>query len=476
MSYLPPPPPIRKPVLPKWFAGVLIAGFLIAAVLTAYLAFMVVRDAVYELRNNPEGPAIAEGESAPLTLEDINQFINIDSPLQAADGPAPAAWDGQSRVNVLLIGVDHRGWLDDQGPPLADTLILATYDPPTQSVAMLSIPRDLWVDLPGLGYHKINQSYQLGEATQYPGGGAALAMQSVEQLLAVPIDFYALVDFEAFIRLIDEIGGVKINVPETIVVDPLGDNNTKVLQPGVQTLPGDVALAYARNRDTAGSDFDRAQRQQQVIMGVRERIISFQILPTLIAKAPVLYNELSERVNTNLNIRQIFNLAWDLQQIPEERVRRFIIGPEQVINTYSYDGLAILQPIPDALLILRDEVFSTAPPARPTEISDLSLEELVQAEAASISLRNGTLTVGLAARTDDYVRWLGIEPAEVSNADELYPQTTIYDYSGKPNTVEYLAQLFNVVPGRRYLSYDPNSQYDIVIILGEDWAANNDLP
>ena len=179
--------------------------------------------------------------------------------------------------------------MNGQGPPLADTLILATYDPQSQTIGLLSIPRDLWVDLPGLGYHKINQSFQMGEATNYPGGGPAMAMDTVEALLDIPIHFYVLVDFEAFVRLIDEIGGVKIDVPEQIVVDPLGDHNTKVLQPGIQTLPGDIALAYARSRNTAGSDFDRAERQQQVIMGVRERVASFEILPTLISKAPALY-------------------------------------------------------------------------------------------------------------------------------------------------------------------------------------------
>ena len=476
MNVPPPPPPVKRQVLPSWFAGVLVVGFLIATLLTAYLAFLVVRDAVAGLRNNANDPTISEEDNANITPEDISKLINIDAPLQDEDGPAPKGWDGQSRVNVLLIGVDHRSWLVDQGPPLADTLILATYDPQSQSIAMLSIPRDLWVDLPGLGYHKINQSYQMGEATNFSGGGAGLAMQTVEQLLAVPVHFYVLVDFEAFVRLVDEIGGVKINVPEEIVVDPLGDNNTKVLQPGVQTLPGDIALAYARNRDTAGSDFDRAQRQQQVIMAVRERVINYQILPTLIAKAPVLYNELTDGISTNLNVRQIFQLAWDIQQIPDERIRRFIIGPDQVVLSTSYEGLSILQPIPDALLLLRDEVFSTAPPASPTEISNLSMEELLAAEDASVSIRNGTLTIGLAARTDEFLRSLGIAAAEVTNADQLYTQTTIFDYSGKPNTVEYLAQLFGVVPGKLYHSYDPNTPYDIVVILGDDWAANNNMP
>ena len=476
MMIQPPPPPVRKFTLPNWVIGVVIVMFLIAACITAYLAFLIVRDAVAG-SGTPALPAISSDDGGPITPEAISKFIDIDTPLQPADGPAPKGWDGQSRVNVLLIGVDHRDWLANQGPPLADTLILATYDPASQSVAMLSIPRDLWVELPGgLGYHKINQSFQMGAATHYPGGGAGMAVDTVEQLLAVPIHFYALIDFNAFVRLIDEIGGVKINVPEAITIDPLGDNNTITLQPGVQTLPGDIALAYARSRNSAGSDFDRAARQQQVIMGVYKRVTSFQLLPALISKSPVLYQELSDGIVTNLNVRQIFNLAWAIQQIPEERIRRYVIGPEQVIVTTSYNGLSILQVIPDKLLILRDEVFATAPPPAPTEIAAMSVEERAAAEDAVISLQNGTLTSGLAARTDAYLQSKGITAAHIANADMLYRQTSITDYSGKPATVEYLAQLLSVTPSQIYHSYDPNTQFDVVIILGEDWAAHNSLP
>ena len=478
MSLPPPPPPATKRILPSWFIGVLVVGFLVAALSTAYLAFAVVRDAVVSLRSEIASPEISEGEETYTKPEDIANLININSPLQGPDGPPREYWDGLSRVNVLFIGVDRRGWLNGPGPPLADTLILATYDPQSQSVGLLSIPRDLWVDIPGLGYHKINQTFQQGEATNYPGGGPALAMETVEQVLDITIHFYALVDFEAFVRLIDEIGGIKVTVPAEITIDPLGDNNIKTLQPGLQTLPGDLALAYARSRDTIGSDFDRAERQQQVIMGVRDRLISYKALPFLITKAPILYQELSDKTSTNLSIQQIFNLAWDIQQIPEERIRRFIIGPEQVTFTTSYEGMYILMPIPDAILILRDEVFSPYLPEETVEpeVSQMSAADLVAAEAATISLRNGTLAAGLAARTDYYLQSKGITATEITNAGQLQDQTTIIDYSGKPNTTQYLAELFGTVPGLIYNSYEPNSAYDIVIILGDDWAANNNMP
>ncbi len=151
-------------------------------------------------------------------------------------------------------------------------------------------------------------------------------MATVEELLGVPIDYYAQIDFSAFVRFIDEIDGVKMDVKEKIIVDPLGDNNTKTLKPGVQTLPGDLALAYARPRKTEGGDFDRAKRHSKVIMAIRERVLNLNMLPTLIAKAPVLYQELSAGMHTNLTLDQAIRLAWLAQQIPDESIKQGVIG------------------------------------------------------------------------------------------------------------------------------------------------------
>jgi hypothetical protein len=152
-------------------------------------------------------------------------------------------------------------------------------------------------------------------------------MATVEELLGVPVDYYALVDFGAFVRFIDEIGGVKIDIAEPIRVDPLGDDNIKNLKPGRQNLPGELALAYARARKTEGGDFDRAQRQQQVIMGIRNQLLRPGMLPLLISKAPVLYNEIAAGVKTNLNLEQVIKLAWLAQQVPDENIKRGVIAP-----------------------------------------------------------------------------------------------------------------------------------------------------
>jgi polyisoprenyl-teichoic acid--peptidoglycan teichoic acid transferase len=161
----------------------------------------------------------------------------------------------------------------------------------------------------------------------------------VEEFLGVPIHFYAQIDFYAFEQFINELDGVTIDVPYEIRVDPLGPGNTVILEPGEQVLDGPLALAYARARYTDGGDFDRAQRQQQVIMALRSRILRVDRLPIVISRAPRIYQELASGINTNMDLDQAIQLAWLAQQIPLENIQRGVISPpDQVILAKSPDG------------------------------------------------------------------------------------------------------------------------------------------
>jgi LCP family protein required for cell wall assembly len=308
-----------------------------------------------------------------------------------------------------------------------------------------------------------------------PGGGPGLAMQTVEELLGVPIDFYAQIDFSAFVRFIDEIDGVKIDVPEEITIDPLGDNNVKTLKPGRQTLPGDLALAYARARKTEGGDFDRAQRQQQVILAIRDRIINFDMLPTLIRKSGVLYNELSSGIHTNLTLEQTIKLAWMAVQIPEDQIRRGIIGTEQVNFQTSPDGLDILKPLPNEVRKLRDEIFTDTGPASPAA-ANMDPIERMKAENARVAVLNGTYTPGLAARTTEYLKSQGVNVTVTGNAQSNVTYTEITFYTGKPYTVAYLVDLMGINQYRIHHVFEPANSVDVSVVLGEDWAGNNPMP
>ncbi|HSQ26307.1 MAG TPA: LCP family protein, partial [Anaerolineales bacterium] len=298
-----------KPVKASWLKYAVWGGLVVAALLTAYLTFVAVRDLVasWEMTSLP-GVTIRDATPTPGGEGEVVRDPSL--PMQPAGAPTPLPWDGANRVSLLVMGLDYRDWAAGEGPPRTDTMILFTIDPINRTAGILSIPRDLWVNIPGFDYGRINSAYQLGEAYTVVGGGPQLATDTVEELLGVPIDYYAQVDFGAFVRFIDEIGGVKLDVPEPIKIDPLGDNTSKTLKTGIQTLPGDLALAYVRARKTEGGDFDRAQRQQQVILAIRNRILEFDMLPNLISKAPVLYEELSAGIRTNLSLDLAIRLAW----------------------------------------------------------------------------------------------------------------------------------------------------------------------
>ena len=447
-------------------------AFLIAATVTAYLAYFAVRDLVAEWNfTDLAGISIVQ---SPTKLPG-GALPDINSPLQPSSGPTPQPWDGASRVNVLIMGLDYRDWEADQGAPRTDTMILFTIDPLSRTAGMLSIPRDLWANIPGFEPNKINTAYRFGEVYNLPGGGPGLAMKTVEGLLGVPINFYALVDFYAFERFIDEIGGVDVEVPEEIKVDPIGKANTVVLEPGVRTLSGEVALAYARARNTEGGDFDRAQRQQQVTLAIRDQVLRLDLLPILISKAPVLYQEIAAGVHTNLTLEQALKLAVLATQIPKDGIKRGVIGPpDHVTFGVSPEGLDILKPIPDQIRVLRDDIFTSDSFGRPAAVAT-DPDDLITEEKARLSVLNGTFTAGLASETSDYLTSEGLNITLTENAGQAYNFTTLIVYTGKPYTVQYLVDTMKIVPNRIFFSYDPSSDIDIEINLGEDWAAANPM-
>ena len=309
-------PPLLK-------AGLLIV-FLIAAAFLAYFAyakshdFWVSYDVTglpgFAIVNNPSPTANAEGTPAPTALP------------TAAPGPIALPWDGASRVTVLVMGLDFRDWESGDGPPRTDTMILLTLDPLTMSAGMLNIPRDLWVNIPGFNYGRINTAYMLGEAYQVPDGGPGLAIETVEAFLGVPIDYYAQIDFSAFEDFVDELGGISVDVPYEMTVDPIGNNNTVILQPGRQVMDGAVALAYARARHTDGGDFDRADRTQQVILAIRERILG-RGLPDVLGRAPAIYDKLAAGIHTNMSLEDAIRLGLLALEVPEDELRRGVIAP-----------------------------------------------------------------------------------------------------------------------------------------------------
>jgi polyisoprenyl-teichoic acid--peptidoglycan teichoic acid transferase len=288
------------------------------------------------LEPDDNAPAeLMQAEPAPVqqpeegTVTPALNFMPAITPTLAL--PTPAPWNGRERVTILVLGVDAREGEPGGGPPRTDTMILLTIDPVAKTAGMLSVPRDLWVEMPATTKSaRINVAYRWGEQARLPGGGAGYAIRAVSGLMDVPIHYYLLLDFDAFTGFIDAMGGLKMHIREEIKVDPIGPGNTVILEPGVQTISGDVALGYARNRYTERGDFDRISRQQEVILAVRDQVLTFNMLPQLVYKAPAIYSSISDGLESNLTLDQFIRLAWLAAQIDEENIYRVSFEPRDL--------------------------------------------------------------------------------------------------------------------------------------------------
>lgn len=394
----------------------------------------------------------------------------------------PQAWDGASRVNILVMGLDYGDWAADRtGPSRTDSMILFTIDPISKTAGMVSIPRDLWVNIPGFDHERINTAHFLGDTYKLPGGGPALAAKTVENFLGVPVQYYAVVPFDAFTRMVDEIGCINIWAFEDLDIDPLGKGNTMHLTKDKgYCMDGATLLAYMRNRKTQGGDVDRARRTQQAIIALKDAVLDPANFPTLISKAPALYREIASDVKTNLSFDDVMKLAVLAKDISPSDIKNNIINYEMstLASVLSDDGkpMSILVPIPDKIRELRDQMFAESGSIKPFAQGEPA--QLAAQEGASLEILNGTYTAGLAGITGDYFKSLGMNVAVVGNPDQIgYPRTIIIDHRGKPYMTKYLLELFQTSSASQFqIKYDPASQADVTIILGDDWAFSNPMP
>ncbi len=217
--------------------------------------------------------------------------------LLLTDTAGLAAGAGRAPVSVLLLGIDRRA--DETGPARSDSMILLGSQADGGGAALLSIPRDLWVNIPGVGDQRINTALYFGHSPDDPSAGPRLATRTVRQEVRRPVDRYLLLDFFTFVRAVDALGGIEIDVPAPIVDTeyPTPDYGVTTVRfdPGPQAMDGERALVYVRTRHSDG-DFGRSQRQLQVLQALAAKAIQPASWPRL----PELYRVLNQGVLTDL--------------------------------------------------------------------------------------------------------------------------------------------------------------------------------
>ena len=431
----------------------------------------------------PSNCGTLTGGNDTFTLNDqgtpVASEATLPPPVVIPESDLPPAWDGASRITVLIIGLDYRDWLTNEGPPRSDTMILLTIDPLTKTAGMLSIPRDMWVNIPGFGYSRINTAYASGEGNKLPGGGPELARKTVEQFIGVPIQYYAQIDFSTFASFIDEIGGIDIYNDEDLRLDPLGGGKDKIRITccGMRHLGGERALAYVRFRKDKEGDIARSKRQQKVIIAIRNKVLSPENFPVLIGKAQTFYEQFSAGIRTNMPFDVAIRLGVLARDIPVESIKQGNIDYSMVAldnTTLNGQSADIMKPLPDKIRELRDQIFTTGGAVNPLANQN-DLPGLMQADGARVRVLNGSFTAGLDTTTGNFLVAQGVPVTEIGPA-EATNATMLVVYSPKLYTLKYLQAVFGVTQSAQILfKPDPTSSVDIEVRLGNDWANNNTM-
>jgi LCP family protein required for cell wall assembly len=266
------------------------------------------------------------------------------------------------RTNVLLLGLDRRG-----GTGWAyrtDTIMIVTVELETRAAAMLSIPRDLQITIPGHGEDRINTATVYGYRGKAPEGGPALLKATIEANFRIPIDGYLMLDFQVFEEIVDTLGGIDVDVPkalhDTRYPDPRpGDPyafRTIHFDPGLQHMDGKQALAYARSRMST-SDFDRAKRQQLILLAIRKKALSLGAIP----RWPALIATVLDGIKTDMDLRELLTAAFLAVRIDTSSLRQVVLEPPLVVGHRRGDGAAVQLPRWELINPVLEDLFG--PPA-----------------------------------------------------------------------------------------------------------------
>lgn len=288
----------------------------IAAAIVSMVALIAFLFAVMRQPANPNVSSVSITPTRPVAVAPAATLVLPTIQVKA--------WDGKGRFTLLLMGMDARPG-ESLRNARSDTLILLSIDPETKSAGMLSIPRDLYVPIPGESeMQKVNAAYVVGELKK-PGSGPQTTMQTLQYNLGIKINGYVAVNFQSVVTFVDAIGGVDIDVPYRIEDNEYPDMNfgyaPLLIPAGKQHFDGDLALKYARTRHQT-TDFDRTQRQQQLLLAIRDKVTRIEVFSDLVRRAPALIAEVNDGILSDMTPDQAVSLAGLLREIPLDKLKR----------------------------------------------------------------------------------------------------------------------------------------------------------
>ena len=410
---------------------------------------------------------------------------NVFSDMTAAFNNTPLKGENTGRVNILLAGDS----VDDPhhaGANLTDSIMVISINTKNHSGFMLSIPRDLWVNVPTLGPQKINAANIVNsfKLAGYPSGGMGQLEEIIHKDLGIPIDYYALIDYTAFRDAVNAVGGIGVNINSP---DPRGLYDPGVIPRipnGHVTLNGATALGLARSRgDQYGSygfpnsDFSRTMYQREMLLAVAEKAASVGVLGNPV-RVTELFDALGNNVHTDLTLQNVLRFIQITKGMNVTNLQSV---------TYSYGGA-------NGLLTSYTDPSSGEEALIPTAglgnfgplqqyYEQLTSSNPIVRESPSVVLLNASDVNGLAAKQRAILQGKGYNVAAIADANSLHPATMIVDNSRgtKPNSLKLLKQLY---PGTSVTSAAGSAEAaeakgytsDFVVILGQNWDSSNPSP
>lgn len=421
--------------------------------------------------NTPTNTATSTATATPTHLPPTSTATPILVPATATPtrgpsaSPAPVVSSGESNIfNILLLGSDQRP--NDPGYH-TDTIIVVSINRTAGTVAFLSIPRDLWVNIPGCCSERINTAAIRGDAVGWNGKGAGLLADTITYNLGVKIDRYAKVNFSSFKQIVDAIDGIDVPVDCPLTdykladpsLDPTVQTNFKLytLPIGFHHMDGSTALWYSRSRETS-SDFERSRRQQQVLRAIWHKVLDRHMLNDL----PTLWDQVTKLVDTNITLADAAGLIPMALTLDSAHMHSYFLGPGQVSNWVTPSGEDVLLPQAGPIRDLIQQVYT--PP---------TANRLV-GEQPTLDVLNGTSNGDWDIVATARLSWEGFSPTNSGPADTAsYPHTVIYDYTGdaKPASLKTLQRVLGVRAEDIISAPDPNRTFDFRIVLGATYNA-----
>ncbi|MBI2592058.1 LCP family protein [Candidatus Saccharibacteria bacterium] len=384
--------------------------------------------------------------------------------------------EGDGRVNILILGIGGPG---HEGADLTDTVMLASVDPINKQVSLLSLPRDLWVKIPNNGSQKINAAFAYGKQnsknkskTEQEKDALALLDKTLEPVIGIPIHYHAVVDFVAFQQTVDALGGVTINVPETLY-DPSiaweNNGNPVIAQKGTTEFNGAKALLYVKSRQTS-TDFARSERQRLIVVALKDKILSAGTFANPI-RISQLMDSLGDNIYTDFTLNDIRQLYEVVAKIPSSNIASLdlVTPPHDLLTTSSLNGFSIVRP--------KAGLYDYGP--LQSYVRNALRDSFLIKEDAAVAIYNATSTTGMATKKADLLKSYGYKVTVVETAPKTTDpfQTTLVDLSSSEAkyTRHYLEQRLSVkAMGKIPPEYGitPPAETKFVIILGKDAIDN----